>query len=200
MKYIIVCLFLLFSIAQASDMLDVDYNFIEHAFENTKPVSEQDFQKAINAKTPQPVPNTFGGKLKAFLFGRKYGVDNPSPSSIEKPDPVSDAQLIQEVKNGIYFIKLVAPIIGYENNIIPAGNYKIKEEQIDNNSMLVFYQGRQQYGMLKLFRYEDTKKREHDLTYSRVDIVSDDEIRIIYSTIEDTKCAPARVYTGSITE
>ena len=172
-----------------------DYNFIEHAFENTKPVSEQDFQKAINAKTPQPVPNTFGGKLKAFLFGRKYGVDNPTPSKAEKQDPISDAQMIQEMKNGIYFIKLLTPIISMDNTVIPAGNYKIKEEKLDGQSLLIFYQGYESYGRLKLYKYNDTLKKEHDLTYSRVDIDSDDTVRIIYATIEDTKCAVAKVYT-----
>ena len=193
-KIIIIFTIFLFTFAQASDMLDVDYNFIEHAFENTKPVSEQDFQKAINSKTPQPVPDTFGGKLKAFLFGRKYGVDTPVTTKEEKQDPISEAQIIQEVKNGIYFIKLLAPIISADNKIIPAGNYKIKEEKINNESMLVFYQSREEYGKLKLFRYNDTKKQQSDLTYSRVDIVSDDTIRIIYSTIDDTKCAVAKVY------
>ena len=192
MKKFVLILMILFSCAFGADMLDVDYNFIEHAFENTKPVTDQDFQKAINAKTPQPVPDTFGGKLKAFLFGRKYGVDNPLPAKEEKPDPVSEAQIIQEMKSGIYFIKLVVPIVALENKIIPAGNYKIKE----NDSLLVFYQGHDEYGKLRLVKYNDTLKKEHDLTYSRVDIVSDDIIRIVYSTIEDTKCAVARVYNN----
>ena len=178
----------------AADMLDADYNFIEHAFENTKPVTDKDFQKAINARTPQPVPDTFGGKLKAFLFGRKYGIDTPPNIKEDAADPVSEAQLIQEAKNGIYFIKLFAPVISADNKIIPAGNYKIKEEKINDNSMLVFYQSRQEYGRLKLFRYNDTKKRESEITYARVDIVSDDVLRIVYSTIEDTKCAVAKVY------
>ena len=71
------------------------------------------------------------------------------------------------------------------------GNYKIKE---NNDSELVFYQGMQEYGKLKLKSFEDTKKQENDIAYSRVDIVSDDIIRIVYSTIKDTKCATARVY------
>ncbi|MBQ8475597.1 hypothetical protein IJ531_00890 [bacterium] len=194
MRFLIILTMFLFSSVIASDMLDVDYNFIEHAFENTKPVSEQDFQKAINAKTPQPVPDTFGGKLKAFLFGRKYGVDTLPPSKIEQSDPVSEAQLIQEAKNGVYFIKLLASVVGEGGKIIPLGNYKIKEKEIDNKSMLVFYQGHEECGMLRLYRYNDTQKHEHDLTYSRVDIVSPELIRIVYATLDDTKCALARVY------
>ena len=194
MRNIVLIIAFLFSSALCSEMLDVDYNFIEHAFENTKPVSEQDFQKAINSKTLEPVPDTFGGKLKAFLFGRKYVTDTPAKVQEEKPDPVSEEQMIKEAKSGIYFIKLVAPIISADNKVIPAGNYKIKEEKVDNQPMLVFYQSREEYGKLKLFKYNDIKKHEHDLTYSRVDIVSDDTIRIVYSTIEDTKCAVARVY------
>ena len=194
MKNLVIIYLLLLSCGYCSEMLDVDYNFVEHAFENTKPVTEQDFQKAINAKTPQPVPDTIGGKIKAFLFGRKYGVDTPATNNIEQPDPVSEAQLIQETKNGIYFIKLLAPVVSMDNKIIPAGNYKIKEEKTDNGPVLVFYQSREEYGRLKLYKYEDTKKQEHDIAYSRVDIESDEIIRIIYSTIEDTKCAIARVY------
>ena len=37
-------------------------------------------------------------------------------------------------------------------------------------------------------------KKDNDLIYSRVDIVSDVAVRIVYSTISDTKCALAKVY------
>ena len=60
--------------------------------------------------------------------------------------------------------------------------------------MLMFYQGHQEYGMLKLKKFEDLQKKENDLIYSRVDIVSDSTIRIVYSTLSDTKCALARVH------
>ena len=188
-------MFFLLSLVCGAEMLDADYHFIEHAFENTKPVSEGDFQKAVNSKTLEPVPDTFGGKLKAFLFGRKHVQSTPAASQQEKTDPVSDAQMIQEMKNGIYFIKLLAPIISSDNKVISAGNYKIKEEEINNEQMLVFYQGHQQYGTLKLYSYQDNQKKDNQLTYSRVDIVSDDVIRIVYATISDTKCAVAKVYS-----
>jgi len=194
MKYILIAILFLFSFSYSADMLDADYSFIDHAFENTKPVTPQQFEKAINSKTFEPVPDTFGGKLKAFLFGRKQ-VQNPiSQTQEEKSDPVSEAQLIKEMKNGIYYIKLVAPVISYDNKVIPAGNYKIKEEKVNEQSMLNFYQGYDNYGMLKLYKYNDNLKNSNDITYSRVDIVSDSIIRIVYSTIEDTKCAFARVY------
>ncbi len=195
MRNLIILSILLFNCAYCSDMLDVDYNFIEHAFEHTRPVSEQDFQKAINSKTYEPVPDTFGGKLKAFLFGRKPISQTTTPKQQEGIDPVSEAQIIKEAKNGIYFIKLVAPIISADNKVIPLGNYKIKEDKTSGADMLVFYQGHEEYGRLRLYRYNDLQKKQYDLTYSRVDIVSDDTIRIIYATIEDTKCAVAKVYT-----
>ncbi len=195
MRFLITLLTMLFLCSYSAEMLDADYNFIEHAFEGSKAVSERDFQKAINSKTLEDPPTTLGGKIRTFLFGRRYKTDAPIPVQTETPEPVSDAQLIKDIKNGIYYIKLIAPVIGMNNKVIPAGNYKIKEEKINEQSVLAFYQGREEYGTLKLYRYDDTLKKEQDLTYSRVDIVSDDTIRIIYSTIEDTKCAVAKVYT-----
>lgn len=197
MKKILIIFFILASsVSFAGTFDDIDYNFIQHAFEGTKAVSDEDFQKAINSKTPQPVGDGFGAKLKTFLFGRKYGVDTVQPKSEEKIDPISEAQIIQETKNGIYFIKLIAPVISLDNQVIPAGNYKIKQEDIQGQPRLIFYQGHQKYGELKLYKYNDPNKKEHDLTYSRVDIVSDDYLRIIYATIDDTKCAVAKVYNG----
>lgn len=193
---IFLTLLILFSLSSCyAEMLDVDYNFIEHAFEGNKAVSEKDFQKAINSKTLEDPPTTLGGKIRTFLLGRRYKTDTPVQTQTEAPEPVSDAQLIKDIKNGIYYIKLVAPIIGLNNKIIPAGNYKIKESKDSGQSVLIFYQGHEEYGMLKLYRYQDTLKKEYDLTYSRVDIVSDDIIRIVYSTIDDTKCAVAKVYS-----
>ena len=71
MKKLLIVITLLFSFARAQ-MLDVDYNFIDTAFDGIQPVTNKQFDDTINKMTPQPVDNSFGGKLKTFLFGRKY--------------------------------------------------------------------------------------------------------------------------------
>ncbi len=197
MKKIFFVIFILFfSISQlkAAEMLDVDYDFIDTAFDGIKPVTDKEFNDTINKLTPQPIENTFGAKLKAFLFGRKYGVEPQAKGQDKQIDIGGETKAIQDLKNGVYYIKLLVSIIGEENKIIPLGNYKIQEKMVDNKPMLVFYQGHQEIGMLKLKLFEDTLKKENDLVYSRVDIVSDEYVRIVYSTLSDTKCALARVY------
>lgn len=179
---------------KAVDMLDVDYNFIDTAFDGIQPITDKQFDDTINRLTPQPVDNTFGGKLKTFLFGRKYGVEPQAKGQDKEIDLGGEQKAIQDLKNGVHYIKLIATIIGENNQIIPLGNYKIQEKIIDNQAMLVFYQGHNEYGMLKLKKFDDTLKKENDLVYSRVDIVSDNTIRIVYSTLSDTKCAIAKVY------
>ena len=195
-KLVILFLFLSVSLcgfALGDTFDDIDYNFIDTAFDGIKPVSDKQFNETINKLTPQPVEDTFGGKLKAFLFGRKYGTQ-PQPNiqqQDKKIDIGGEKKAIEDIKNGVYYIKLLVSIVGEEGKIIPLGNYKIKE---NNESELVFYQGLQEYGKLKLRSFEDTKKQTNDIAYSRVDIVSDNIIRIVYATIKDTKCATARVY------
>ncbi len=195
MKYFIFIALMFFLISPAkAEMLDVDYNFIDTAFDGIKPVTNKEFNDTINKLTPQPVENTFGGRLKTFLFGRKYGVE-PQPKGQDKQiDIGGEYKAIQDMKNGVYYIRLVASILSDDNRIIPLGNYKIQQKILNNEPMLVFYQGHQEYGMLKLKKFEDNLKGENDLTYSRVDIVSDNIIRIVYATLDDTKCAVARVY------
>jgi len=199
MKKLFVIFFILMCFcipAKADDeLLDVDYNFIDTAFDGIKPITDKQFNDTINKLTPQPVDNSFGGRLKAFLFGRKYGVEpQPNGQQEEEIDTGGEQKAIQDLKNGVYYIKLVVSIIGENNQIIPLGNYKIQEKIINNQPMLVFSQGHNEYGMLKLRKFEDTLKKENDLIYSRVDIVSDDTIRIVYSTISDTKCAITKVH------
>ncbi len=193
MKRLILVLFFLSNLTLASDFLDADYNFIDTAFQGIKPVTNKEFDDTINKLTPKPVENTFFGRLKAFLFGREYGVES-KPLKEEEIDIGADKKAIEDITKGVYYITLTAPIVGYQGKIIPLGNYKIFEKKIDSISMLVFYQGRDEYGMLKLRKFEDNLKKENDIAYSRVDIVNDDIIRIVYSTISDTKCAIARVY------
>ncbi len=179
---------------KAAEMLDVDYNFIDTAFDGIKPVTNKEFEDTINRLTPQPIENTFLGKLKAFLFGRKYGVE-PAPKGQEKEiDFGGELKAIQDLKNGVYYITLLVSVISNDGNVIPLGNYKIQEKKINNEDYLVFYQGSKEYGTLKLKKYEDNLKKENDLAYSRVDIVNDNIIRIVYATISDTKCAYAKVY------
>ena len=187
-------LFYSFLPLKAAEMLDVDYNFIDTAFDGIKPVTNKEFDDTINRLTPQPVENTFMGRLKAFLFGRKYGVE-PAPKGQDKEiDYGGEMKAIQDLKNGVYYIKLLVSVVGSDGNIIPLGNYKIQEKTINNENMLVFYQGAKEYGTLKLNKFEDNLKKENELTYSRVDIISEDGVRIVYATISDTKCAYAKVY------
>jgi len=193
-KFLIIILMLLSLTSAKAEMLDVDYNFIDTAFDGIKPVTNKEFDDTINRLTPQPIDNTFGGKLKAFLFGRKYGVTPPPVKQDEQVDFGGEKKAIEDLKNGVYYITLLVSVVGSDGNIIPLGNYKIQEKLVENQPMLVFIQGRQEYGMLKLKKFEDTLKKENDLTYSRVDIVNDEIVRIVYSTISDTKCAYAKVH------
>ena len=197
MKKFFAVLILLSSFAFGADFLDADYNFINSAFDGIKPVTDKEFNDTINKLTPQPVDNTFGGKLKTFLFGRKYGVESAPKEDISDFDFGGEQKAIQDLKNGVHYIRLLVSVVGQNGKIIPMGNYKIKEEKIENEPMLVFYQGRDQYGMLKLRKYDDTKKEKNAISYSRLDIVSDDVVRIVYATLDETQCAYARVWNNT---
>ena len=194
-RLLIIFLFLVGMPVYSSDTLDVDYNFIDTAFEGIKPVTNQEFNDTINRLTPQPIENTFGAKMKAFLFGRKYGVDN-APNIQKDIDTGGELKAIQEIKNGIHYIRLSAPVVGLEGSVIPLGDYKIQEKTFDNEKLLVFYQGSKEYGKLRLKPFEDELKGKNDISYSRVDIINDNLIRIVYSTLAETKCAYAKVYIG----
>ena len=107
----------------------IDFNFIDTAFDGIQPVTNKQFNDTINKLTPQPVEDSFGGKLKAFLFGRKYGVETPPVKQQDlKTDIGGEKKAIEDMKNGVYYIKLLVSVVGYDGNIIPLGNYKIKEE------------------------------------------------------------------------
>lgn len=185
---------LFLSPAFADDMFDVDYEFIDRAFEGIQPVTDEQFNKTIDKLTPQPVDNTFTGKLKTFLFGRKYGVESQPKGQNKEMDYGGEAKAIQDMKNGVYYLKLVVSIVGANGDIIPLGNYKIQQKKSENQNILIFSQGEKEYGYLKLRDYEDAAKNEA-LTYSRVDIVNENIVRIVYSTLECTQCAYAKVYT-----
>ena len=192
-RLFIVLAFLICLPTYSSDMIDVDYNFIDTAFEGIKPVTDKEFNDTINRLTPQPVDDSFGGKVKAFLFGRKYGVQAPSEIQNKNIDTGGEVKAIQEIKNGIHFIRIPVSVIADGGNIIPLGDYKIQEKTVEADKLLVFYQGSKEYGKLKLKPFEDNLKGENDINYARVDIISDDVVRIVYSTLTDTKCAYARI-------
>lgn len=195
-RLLIIFLFLVAMPVYSSDTLDVDYNFIDTAFDGIKPVTNQEFNDTINRLTPQPIENTFGAKMKAFLFGRKYGTDNTPNIQNKDIDTGGELKAIQEIKNGIHYIRLSTPVVGLGGDVIPLGDYKIQEKTFDNEKLLVFYQGSKEYGKLKLKPFEDELKGKNDISYSRVDIINDNLIRIVYSTLAETKCAYARVYAN----
>ena len=194
MRYFIILSLMLSLAASASSFLDADYAFIDSAFDGMRTVTNKEFNDTINKMTPKPVDNTFWGKTKTFLFGRQYGVEPQHKEDLSDVDLGGEQKAIQDLKKGVYYIRLTASIVGKGGNVIPLGNYKIQQKIIDDTPMLVFYQGQKEYGMLKLSHFNDTLKGEHDIAYSRVDIVSDDVIRIVYATFDDTKCSYARVF------
>ncbi len=179
--------------AIAEDFSDVDYNFIDNAFKGIKPVTNEQFEKTINALTPQPVENTFLGRLKTFLFGRKYGVE-PAPKGQNKEiDTGGDLKAIQDIQNGVYYIKLLVSIVGANGDVIPLGNYKIQEKKDKN--ILLFSQGGKETGYLILRDFQDDENnQENKVAYSRVDIVDENIVRIVYSTLDSVKCAYAKVF------
>ena len=105
MKKLLVSILLLLSFSSVkAEMLDVDYNFIDTAFDGIKPVTNKEFDDTINRLTPQPIDNTFGGKLKAFLFGRKYGV-TPAPMQQEQVDFGGEKKAIENTLNAFKTFK-----------------------------------------------------------------------------------------------
>lgn len=185
--------FSLNAIAQ-DDFFDVDYNFIDRAFEGIKPVTNEEFEQTINKLTPQPVENTFKDKVRTFFFGRKYGVESAPKGQNQQIDIGGEKKAIQDLKNGTYYIKLIVSIVSATGDVIPLGNYKIQEKKEQNQNILVFSQGEKEYGYLKLRNFEDSPDAANSLTYSRIDIINDNIVRIVYSTLECTQCAYAKVY------
>jgi len=197
-KLFLILVLLIFSFAIAEDNfdIDVDYNFIDTAFDGIQPVSDKKFNETIEKLTPQPIEDSFGGKVKAFLFGRQYG---PSQNKINtnkevQKESYGEKEAIENIKDGISYLKLIVSIIDSEGKIIPAGNYKVQEKKINDFDMLIFYQGYNEYGKLKLRKFKDTKQNEKDLVYSRIDILDNDIIRVVHSTIYGTKCALVKAY------
>lgn len=186
---------LIFSQNILADDFDVDYNFIDTAFDGLQPVSDKKFDETINKLTPQPIEDTFGAKLKAFFLGRQYGQENKINTNKEvQKESYGEKEAIDNIKDGISYLKLVVSIIDSNGKIIPAGNYKVQEKKIDETDTLIFYQGYSEYGRLKLRKFEDKIADDKALVYSRIDILDNDIIRVVHSTIYGTKCALTRAY------
>ena len=106
MKKLFIIFMLLIAISPIkAEMLDVDYNFIDTAFDGIKPVTNKEFDDTINRLTPQPIEDGFMGKLKTFLFGRKYGVEPQAKGQDKEIDYGGELKAIQDIKNGVYYIK-----------------------------------------------------------------------------------------------
>ena len=72
MRCFILLAILFFSVMPLkAEMLDVDYNFIDTAFDGIKPVTNKEFDDTINRLTPQPIEDGFMGKvIEYYIVGR----------------------------------------------------------------------------------------------------------------------------------
>lgn len=162
-------------------MLDMDMDFIDNPFGNQKPVTQQQFNEAVDR-----VKNQRRGIIQKFRdFLNRNKPENDPVLKNYKSDVSSEmgnlsAREINESKPNVV---LSSSIIDSYGKIIPEGHYQIAYSNKDNFKSISFMQGTKLYGTLRAVDTTDNWE-SNQIIYARILYPTPSVARVIFSNLD----------------
>lgn len=167
--------------AYSEDMTDFDYDFIDNAFSNPKPVTNKQFEEVMQRYEKEP--NGLMHKLVRFLNKNNPEFDKNLKKQYEntnnQPTRIKDAPVSKPA------VTIGADFYDSTGKLLEAGHYQIDYKENDGKYTILLLQGTTRAAEIKAIPYEDDWETPA-VVYSRTVMVQDDLIRIIYADIDLT--------------
>lgn len=170
----------------ADGLDDLDYNFIDNAFQNPNPTTNKQFEEVMD-KFENREPKGFFYNLKKF-FNR----DNPEYDSELKKryeEPNNQPLRIKEAPESKPTVTIGGDFSDSRGKKLEAGHYQVDfKKGYDENPdyyTIILMQGNTKAADIKAIPYEDDWETPA-VVYSRIENVQDGLIRLIYANLDIT--------------
>ncbi len=185
MKKLLTTLFVLSIVSAAlaaeDSMLDMDVDFIDNPFGNQKPVTQQQFDEAVDR-----VKNQRKGlilKFKDFLNRNKPENDPVLKNYKSDVSGEMGNMTAKEINDSKPNVVLSSAIIDSYGKIIPEGHYQVVFSDRDNFKSISFMQGAKLYGTLRAIDTTDNWE-SNQIIYARILYPTPSVARVIFSNLD----------------
>ncbi len=158
--------------ATTGEMWD-NWNASQDFYGQDKPVTDEDFDKAIEQVKDKQSRNWFGKKKKNKNIpkGEEFTQSNESEildTHVDK-DALPVVSLPVELKAG--------------DGVLPIGHYQVKVEKVDDNVVMKFYQAHYVMAQFPAVETEDDFGEE-EILFAKWLAEGDDKIKVIYGSLD----------------
>ena len=180
--FIILLIFLSSPICSFADDFFDDYKGIEHAWDGQKPVTNKEFEEAINTLTKKQK------KKEAKAKKRKIKKISGGGTSLHKGlEPMNEISAQDELKKKGEFdgqlLNIPVDII-INNNVLEKGYYNVFGEKDDKGEIyLSFYQAHYFKGKVKAYKTKNDFDSDN-LDFVKMEPFDENYIRIMYGSLD----------------
>jgi len=186
MKKTIAYIIILLSITSLSCVYSDDffdnYSDIEHAWDNQKPVTNQEFEQAINTLTEKQRKKD--EKAKKRKIKKISGGGTSLHKGLEPMGEIQEQEILKEKdENEGQLINIPVDVI-IDGNILEKGYYNVFGEKDKNNDIyLSFYQAHYLMGKVKAYPTKNDFEAEN-LDFVKFEPYDNNYVRIIFGSLD----------------
>lgn len=170
----------------ADGLDDLDYDFINNAFQNPNPTTNKQFEEVMERFENQE-PRGIFYKMKKFFNKNNPEYDKEFKKQYESPN--NQPLRIKDAPQSKPTVTIGADFTDSKGKRLEAGHYQVDfKKGYDENPdcyTIMLLQGNTKAADIKAIAYEDDWETPA-VVYSRVENVQDDLIRLIYSNLDVT--------------
>lgn len=183
-KFFLIFLFL-FSIGAAfadTDMMDLDYQFIDNAFLNPRPTTNKQFEEVMK-QYENKEPHGFFYNIRKFFNKNNPAFDSDFKKKYENVN--NQPTRIKDVPQSKPTITIGANFYDSSGNILEAGHYQAEYKKDGENYTITLLQGNTRVADIKAKPYEDDWETAA-VVYARTVNIRPNLLGIIYSNLDIT--------------
>ena len=181
---ILLMLFLLFICAYpvcAEDFFD-NYTGFEHAWDNQKPITNQEFEKAIDTLTEKQKKKD--EKAKKRKIKKISGGGTSLHKGLEPMSEIKAQDILKEKSKDEGQLLNIPVNVIIDDKVLDAGFYNVFGEKDKKGDVyLSFYQSQYLMGKVKAYTTNNDFEDEH-LDFVKMEVYDKDYIKIMYGSLE----------------
>lgn len=175
-------LFFLNGSANAEDMTDFDYNFIDNAFTNPNPTTNKQFEEVMKQyENKEPRGFIYSLKKKFNRHDPKYDMEFRKKYETTDKQPLR----IKDAPEAKPTITIGSNFVDSKGKILSPGHYQVDYKQTDEKYTINLLQGNTSVAELKAIIKEDDWQTPA-VVYSRLESAGENLVKIVYSNLDIT--------------
>lgn len=179
---LIAIIFLCFGRVDAAIDDNIDYEFINNAFSDPNPTTNQDFENVMKQyETPR---EGFFTKMFRFFDADKAKYDKELKTKYE--DPYNQPKRIKDVPDEKPTVLINIDSVDYLGNVVPVGHYQVEHKTENGKHYIKLSQGSKKDIATIVAREINEDEKAPAIIYGRAETLENGYVKVIYANLDLT--------------